>query len=225
MGLFAILNSFLDRERLWTTLVGDLIPAAGVSTVTTMIPDSVLGMQIRHFGLAGWLGISCILVSGSFYRVLTHEFVTQNKLHWSAVSKLVTPLLIAMAPFWLPTHVMENETRHLSVCMGLLMSFLTKKMICFSMAKQSYASIQMEAIPYWAVIQLIRYDDRNESIVNDRMAKYLLGGLCHWYAYRLLSWAKSAIDQICDRLDINCLTIKQKPQQQQEEETNNKKLK
>lgn len=212
MGLFAILNSFLDREKLWTTLVGDFIPAALKSIVesTPIIPGWILEMQIRHFGLAGWFTISFVLIMGSFYNVLTHEFVTKNGLQFSAVSKLFTPLLIAIAPFWLPTHVMENETRHLSVCMGLLMSFLTKKMICFSMAKQTYASLQMEAIPYWAVILLIRYDSRNQNIITDPVANALLGFLCVYYAYRLLSWASSAIDQICERLDINCFTIKEK---------------
>ena len=83
-------------------------------------------------------------------------------------------------------------------------------MICFSMAKQTYASLQMEAIPYWAVILLIRYDSRNQNIITDPVANALLGFLCVYYAYRLLSWASSAIDQICERLDINCFTIKEK---------------
>jgi ethanolaminephosphotransferase len=102
----------------------------------------------------------------------------------------------------------------LSVCMGLLMSFLTKKMICFSMAKQSYASIQMEAFPYWAVIILIKADYSNSALFNDKIAKVLLGGLCFWYAYRLVDWANNAINQICDRLDINCFTIKEKPKKE-----------
>jgi phosphatidylglycerophosphate synthase len=209
MGIFAIVNSFLDRERVWTAAVGDLIPHQ-VLEVVTGLPDWVLDMQLKHFGLYGWMATSCVLIMGSFYRVLTHENVTGNGngngLRFAAIAKLITPLFIALAPFWLPTDIMENETRYISVCNGLLMSFLTKKMICFSMAKQTFASIQIEAIPYWAVFLWIRYDEN----ITERGATVLLGGLCVWYAYRLLSWASGAIDQICARLDIHCFTIKQK---------------
>lgn len=197
MGLFAIWNSFIDRETFWTTLMKDTVP----ESLQDSVPPSILAMERRHFGMSVWLGASVVLISGSLYRVFNHEFVKKNNLHWSAISKLATPFFIAIAPFWLPTHVMENETRHISVCMGLLISFLTKKMICFSMAKQSYASIQMEAIPYWGVFWLIRSDFTHEAIFTDQVAKVLLALLCVWYAYRLLSWAKHAIEQICVRLD------------------------
>ena len=184
--------------------MGDLIPEA----ISSYVPTFVLGMELRHFGLGGWMSISLILILGSFYRVLNHEFVTNNNLRFSAVSKLLTPFLIAVAPCWLPKHVIVNETRYISVCLGLLCSFLTKKMICFSMAKQSYASLQMEAFPYFAVIILIRCDYSNSMLINDQIAKALLGSLSMWYAYRLIKWSKMAIAQICERLDIYCFTIK-----------------
>ena len=210
IGLFAIFNSFIDREKVWTTLMGDFLPGSLVDSLPVTIPQSLMAMEIRHVGMIGWFVTSVILMVGSLYRVLTHEFVKTNQLQLSALSKLATPLLIAIAPFCLPTHVMENETRYLSICMGLLISFLTKKMICFSMAKQSYAALQMEAFPYWGAIWIIRSDHSNEQIFTDQIAKVLLGGLCIYNAYRLVTWANSAIDQICQRLDINCLTIKDK---------------
>eukprot|EP00536_Pseudo-nitzschia_multiseries_P016502 jgi/Psemu1/221508/e_gw1.1135.9.1 len=208
MGLFAIWNSLIDREKFWTTFLKDFLPASLLESLP--VPEFILNMQLRHIGMSGWLATTVVLVLGSFYRVLSHDYVKSNKLQFSAISKLATPLLIAIAPFWLPHHVLENETRYISVCMGLLISFLTKKMICFSMAKQSYAAIQMEAVPYWGVIWLIRSDHHNEQIFTDQVAKVLLGGLCFYNAYRLLSWASSAIDQICRRLDINCFSIKHK---------------
>jgi len=208
IGLFAIFNSFIDREKVWTALLKDLLPASLLENLS--LPQFILNTQLRHIAVGGWLVTVSVLITFSFHRVFSSEYVKTNKLQLSAISKLATPLLISIAPFWLPHHVLENETRYLSLCMGLLMSFLTKKMICFSMAKQSFAAIQMEAIPYYGVIWLIRKDHHNQQIFTDQVAKVLLGGLCFYNAYRLVSWASSAIDQICQRLDINCFTIKDK---------------
>ena len=204
MGAFAIFNSFLDREQFWTRIVGDILP----ETSSAIAPSFLLNMELRHFGLTGWLTTALILILGSFYRVLTHQFVTTNNLRFSAITKLSTPFFIAVAPFWLPEHVIINETRPLSICLGLLMSFLTVKMICFSMAKQQFAAIQMEAFPYFALIVLMKCDDSNHMFINEMIAKVLLACLCVWYLYRLISWAKTAIEQICERLDIYCLSIK-----------------
>ena len=76
------------------------------------------------------------------------------------------------------------------------------------MAKQSFASIQMEAFPFFAIIILLLTDANNMSLLNDTMKKVILGALCVWYAYRLVIWASKAIDQICKRLDIYCFSIK-----------------
>ena len=204
LGVFAMMNAFIDREKFWSSLMKDIIP----STVVEMgvVPDLVLDLELKFFGLSCWFGVELILIMGSLHRVLTHDNVVRHGTHLSAVSKLLTPILITVAPFWLPRYIMENETRYISVCTGLLFSFLTKKMICFSMAKQSYASIQIEAIPCWAVFLWIRYDEN----VTEQGATVLLGALCFWYAYRLVDWARVAIDQICKRLDIHCFTIKKK---------------
>mmetsp|Transcript_4410 Transcript_4410/g.9560 ORF Transcript_4410/g.9560 Transcript_4410/m.9560 type:complete len:428 (-) Transcript_4410:815-2098(-) len=210
MGLFAIFNAFIDREKVWMTPIGDALPASIVDSLPVTIPQSLLAMESRYIALIGWYSTIVFLIVASAHRVLTHDYVKTNRLQFSAISKLATPFLIAIAPFWLPTHVLENETRYISICMGLLISFLTKKMICFSMAKQSYAAIQMEAFPYYGAILIMRSDHSNQQIFTDRIAKVLMGGLCIYYAYRLVAWSKSAIDQICRRLDINCLTIKHK---------------
>jgi len=207
LGLITIIMSFLNREKLWTSIVGDCIPTYILEAIDgAYFPSEILAMELRHFGVAAWVVTSIFLVLGSFYRVLTHKFVSENGLHFTAVSKLMTPFLIAIAPFLLPSKVIETETRYLSVASGLLMSFLTKKMICFSMAKQTYATIQIDAIPFWVLILWIRFDD---NITDDGVA-VLLGLLCIWQAYRLISWASTAIDQICTRLDINCFSIKDK---------------
>jgi ethanolaminephosphotransferase len=205
LGLFAIINSFLDRDAFWSTLMKEVIPDNVVQTIA-IIPERILDMEFRHFGLIGWFSIELFLIVGSLYRVLTHERVSKHGNHLSAISKLLTPALIAFSPFLLPKEIMENETRYISICTGLLFSFVTKKMICFSMAKMAFASIQMDAIPYWAVFLWIRYD----ADITARGANVLLGALCVWYSLRIANWARIAINQICNRLDIHCFTIKAK---------------
>ena len=204
LGLFAIFNSFIDRDAFWSTFMNDVIPDSVAKTIA--IPEQILDMELRHFGLIGWFSIEIFLIVGSLYRVLTNERVLKHRTHFSAISKLLTPALIAFSPFLLPKEIIENETRYISICTGLLFSFLTKKMICFSMAKMAYAAIQVDAIPYWAVFLWIRYDTN----ITGRGATVLLGALCVWYAVRMTNWARIAINQICTRLDIHCFTIKEK---------------
>lgn len=204
LGLIAILNSFIDREAFWCSLMKDWIPGKVHEVVS--VPEGVMNMELRHFALSGWFVVEIILILGSLQRVFKNERVLQHELQFSAISKLLTPGLIAIAPFWLPRHIRENETRYISICTGLLFSFLTKKMICFSMAKMTFAAIQIEALPFWIIFLWIRYD----SNITEEGATVLLGGLCFWYAYRMINWSRIAIGQICERLDIHCFTIKKK---------------
>lgn len=207
LGFLAIGNAFIDREAFWTSALGDYLPG---------LPSALGSMELRHFGLSAWLMTSCILLSASIHRVLNHENVFQpseNKdLRVSSASKLTTPFLISIVPYLLSDKIIQQETRALSICMGLLLSYLTMKMICFSMAQQSYASIQMEAVPFFGIIFLIMTDARNASFLelHPLLPRVLLGGLCVWYAHRLLDFARKAIEQICTRLDIRCFSIKPK---------------
>jgi len=220
IGLFAIFNSFLGvkgRENLWSSIMADYyqyLPSQVQKTIDSyyVVPDWLLEMELKHFGLSVWLVASVLLISCSINRVITNKSVQKNKLAFSAVSKLITPLVVSLSPFLLcsttattTTTVLENETRYLSICQGLLMSYLTIKMISFSMAKQSYASIQIDGmIPYIGVLLWIKYDTN----ITSRGAHLVLGITCLYYLYKLVSWSKSAIYQITKRLDIYCFTIK-----------------
>ncbi len=205
MGLFSIANSFIDREKVYMSLMKDILPKALLQEFN-YVPDVILNMELRHFALCAWFASTAVLVLGSICRVWSSEVVKKNKSFYSSMAKILTPLFIAMGPFLLPMHILKNETRYISVATGLLFSFLTKKMICFSMAKQTFATIQIEAVPYWIALLWIRCDDR----ITDLGARVILMGLCLWYAFRLLNWAKVAIDQICKRLGIYCFNITKK---------------
>ncbi len=204
IGLFAIFNSFLDREEVWLSKVKDVIIPASILEMS-IIPETIANLEMRHFGLSLWFGSLLVLVIGSIYRVMTHEHVTKDGLYLSAFAKLITPIMISIAPFSLPKHVLFNETRHVSIATGLLFSFLTKKIIVFSMAKMTYAAFQLEALPLYAVFLWIRFD----SNITDEGASLILSGLSVWYVYRMLSWVSRAIDQICKKLGIMCFSIKQ----------------
>jgi len=199
IGLFTIINSFINRQALWKSRVEELIPA----TVTAILPPSLGVIELRYVGttMLGVLMIPLILLS--LYRVMKHEKQRENI---SAIYKLCTPLLIAVTPFLLPESVIQNNTRYLSIATGLLLCLVTVKMICFSMAKMTYAAFQAEALPYFLICSWIRMDGN----LTELGSSLILGLLCLWYVYRLLKWAQRAIDQICARLGIFCFSIKKK---------------
>lgn len=202
IGIITILNSFLNRELIWKSRMDDIIPVA----IATFLPPTVGELELRYVVVVlGGVGMIPLLL-GSFYRVMTHENVRKNQNHFSALSKLCTPLLIGVTPFLLPESVVHNNTRSVSIATALLFCLLTVKMICFSMAKMSYATFQVEAIPYFLICLWIRLDGN----MTDLGTTFILRGLCLWYVYKLLNWANRAISQICNRLDIFCFSIKKK---------------
>lgn len=201
-GVITMLNAFVDREVIYTKTLSEHLPKALVE----VLPPVVASLELRHAITCGLLFGNVILITGSLHRVFTHENVRKNGGYLMALSKLFTPVLIAIIPFCLPTHIMESECRLISIGAGLLFSFLTKKIIVFSMAKMSFASFQLEALPYVLLLLWIRFDSR----ITPRGVHTLLAMLCVWNGFRLVNWARVAIHQICVRLDIFCFTIKRK---------------
>ncbi len=210
VGLMAILNSFIDREKFWMGTVQEwivpLLPQQMMTNNGIEIPESILSLEMRHVGLTGWFVGLAVLMGGSFIRVLTHNNVISQKLHLSALSKLVTPFIISLSPFILPKEILLNETRYVSIATGLLFSLLTKKMIVFSMAKMTYATFQLEIVPLIFTFTWIKYDGN----ITEVGATVLLWILSVWYTYRMLNWVSKAIDQICQRLGILCFRIQVK---------------
>lgn len=161
-------------------------------------------MELRHVMLVGWCIMTIVLVSLSFGRFFHH--VKDTRVRLSGVSKLLSPLLLSLVPFYLPYHLVVNDMRYISVAIGLVFSLITKKMIVFSMAKAAFATIQLDVVPLVLLCVWLHFDDN----VTDLGASALLSALTLWHTYRLLFWARTAIAQICARLDIYCFTIKKK---------------
>lgn len=210
LGLFALFNSFLDREIFWLSKFKDVIPFDSniLQDYSIVSKSGILDLEVRHVGLSITMASFVILIIGCFARVLTHENVRANGVHLSALSKLISPLLVGMAPFMLPEAILFSETRSISVACGILLSQLTMKIIIFSMAKMKYATFQVDTVPYLLVFLWIGVD----SNFREQGISLLLGGLCVWYVFKLKTFISSAIDEICSKLQIKCFRVKKKLQ-------------
>jgi len=173
-------------------------------SIVSHLPESMSTLELRHAMLVGWCIMTVVLVLLSFGRFFS--CVRDNKVRLSGISKLLSPLLLSLVPFYLPYHLVVNDMRYISVAIGLVFSLITKKMIVFSMAKAAFATLQLDVVPLVLLCVWLHLDDH----FTDLGASALLSALTLWHTYRLLFWARTAITQICARLDINCFTIKKK---------------
>eukprot|EP00985_Skeletonema_marinoi_P009705 scaffold4522_cov145-Skeletonema_marinoi.AAC.11 len=205
-ALGAICVSLIDREAFFQKSMEDTLAPLGLTG------GVVKDMELRHFLLCGWGGMSLILMGLSLKRTLCHPRIAGEDMDASeirfnrinALSKLASPFLLCVAAFIVPPEFIR--TRYLSVVLGCALSLLTKKMIVFSMAKMPYAIIQTDIFPFIFAAIWIRYDTRLTKEGGD----FVFGVLSIWYAYRLLRWVNVAINQICAKLGIYCFRLKKR---------------
>jgi len=203
IGIITIMNSFFDRDLIWKSRMEDIIPM----TIETYLPPGIAELELRYFAVLVASILFTPIMLLSLYRVMTHEKVCDNNNHMSAASTLTTPLLLAATPLLLlPESVVQNNCRAVSIATALVFCLLTVKMICYSMANMTYASFQLEALPYFLVCVWIRSDGNMTELGTSFFLRYL----CLWYVGRLLNFARITINQICHRLDIFCFSIKKK---------------
>ena len=200
IGTLILANAFIDRRAFWEQTMGNFSP----SVVMEYLPTWFLQLELRYFGVIGWVVMLSILVFFSMLSV--YRSVKSTRVFLSALSKLISPAILIASIFILPPSVLINHTRYVSVCLGSIFFLITKKMIVYSMAKMTYASIQKELLPFIMLCIWLKYD----SNITDLGSKFFLGVMCIWHAFCLLAWARSAISRICKRLDIYCFTIKTK---------------
>jgi len=205
MGLISLLNGLFDREAVYKAPVNEILPEA----ILNMVPESYTHYteeyEIRHFLAVMWTIFSFGLISLSFVR--TFSYLKDPWMCAVATSKLLSPALLSLGFFWIQPVVIRDFSREISVAFGLAFSIITKKMIIYSMAKMSFAALQFDILPVLVLGVLWNQFDHNMTKPG---VELLWRSLCVWYAYRLISFARGAINEICARLDINCFTIKQK---------------
>ena len=200
LGVLTIFMGFVDREALWLQQLKDVLPYA----VSSCLPPWLVNLELRYVSTVGWTCMVIVLVLLSFLRVCDH--LDTNRARFGAACNLLSPLIIGICPFLLPVEYIRDNTRYISVAVGLLFSHITKKQIVYSMAKMTFSSIQLDVLPFFFVCLWIRYDER----LTEEGAFLAIKGLCLWHAFRLCHWASIAINQICKKLDIWCLRIKHK---------------
>lgn len=159
--------------------------------------------QVRDAMALGWYTMTTILVALSVTRVCRHVAPTQRL---PALLKLVTPLAVwYLACTRIPDNVLDTNLRTISLAVGVSCSLITIKLIVFSMARQSYAILQKEAIPILVGVLWTRDERWTELGV-----RTLWRALGAYYVIRLVLWNKAAIEQICERMGIQLFVIKAK---------------
>jgi len=210
LAVTSLLNAFVpDRVAFYSGLVAVPEVIGKNEYWTSLIEflgneeDPSKEIQFKHVVLLGWYLMSltlCILCLG---RVMAQ---TSGK-RLSALSKLISPALLNLAPFFVDPAVLSRECRWFSLAFGLASTQITVKTIVFSMARQAVAAIQVyDVIPLTLCTAWIHYDIRWK----DPGITLLLKVLTICYGIRIVRWTHAAFFQICERLDINLFTIKPK---------------
>uniref|UniRef100_A0A8J9SFD7 Ethanolaminephosphotransferase n=1 Tax=Phaeodactylum tricornutum TaxID=2850 RepID=A0A8J9SFD7_PHATR len=176
-ALLSVINAFVDRKVVYT--------AASLAAIGT-----------------AWPAMMTYLIFASIFRVCS--VIGNTKGRFSALSKLTSPLIVSIAPFYIPSVAREREVRFIHLTIGLALCLVTIKIIVFSMAKQSYAVIQGDILPCLLAAAWVRHDVR----LTEAGSHLLWQVLSVWYFCRMLYWTNSFIQQVCERLDINLFTIK-----------------
>jgi ethanolaminephosphotransferase len=203
IGALVALNGLIDRGGFWGGKVLAVLPAPLAGTMERAFGPLLASATVGEAAILGNCAAMLVLIVLSYGRVSAH-LGTDRGARLSAVSNLLSPLLLALCPFLLPRASIEADTRAISVATALLFSHITNKMITYSMAKMTYASLQPDVLLYVAACLWIRLDGR----LTPEGGRLVVQAMCAWHAVRLLSWAGRAIHQICGRLDIWCLRIK-----------------
>ena len=209
MGVALIAGMPKEQTALWPTL---LVIGGAFTWAVSQIMVKQLKNAVNGFTLIAWVGLLVGLMVLCLQRV-TYFCLNKDKkcpgvkLCLSALSKLVTPIVVSACPFLLvQSEIYEQRPgtmRMVHVAVGLCMALLTIKLIVFDMSRQAYAAIQGDGIPIVLAILWIRNDPR---IANDGV-HLLFCLLTAWYLYRIGSWTDAALTQLCERLQIHLFTI------------------
>mmetsp|Transcript_15216 Transcript_15216/g.28449 ORF Transcript_15216/g.28449 Transcript_15216/m.28449 type:complete len:402 (+) Transcript_15216:523-1728(+) len=153
-------------------------------------------VQIKHIAAILWIFLVIGLTILSYIRVYNH--VQSPKVFLSAVSKL------AGGP-WLLSFVGIVINQQPTLALGLSFCLITIKIIVLSMAKMAYASLQLSIVPFCIASVWLRYFEHEWFTEN--MKQTLEWALDIYYLISISMWARRAISQLCQKLNVKLFRI------------------
>jgi hypothetical protein len=208
LAVISLLNVLIpDRRAFYSQPLSHWLPASLLESLPLehLGIENIQDFQLKHGTMLGWYCMSIILCILSFSRVFIHLKTFWER--FGAVSKLISPFLLSVAPFGVDATILARELRWFSLAYGLALTQITIKLIVFSMAKQSFAAVQLkEVFP----LTLLCYWIRTDTHWRDPGIRLILQLATFVYLIRILRWTASAIGQLTERLDVYLFTIKPK---------------
>ena len=107
-----------------------------------------------------------------------------------------------MVVYLVPSAVLSANFTLVSASLGLLFSFVTNKMIVFSMARMTFATVQADIVPVLVVALA-----SEGGGVTEKGVETLWRACALWQGGRVVWWSSMAIGQLCKRLKIRCFKI------------------
>ncbi|GMI22715.1 hypothetical protein TrCOL_g11401 [Triparma columacea] len=162
-------------------------------------PSPVGGLKMNELFIWGWIAMNAVLLTISLKKTVSAAGII-------SLGHLLSPFLAALSSMFLvissPT-VLTSNLRLVILSVGFLFSHITNKMIVFSMAQMTFATLQPDILPLALVAWSMQFQSPEDG-------ERTLLVLCMWQGGRMVYWSKKTIGQLCEKLDINCFTIKQK---------------
>ena len=155
-------------------------------------------MKYNELILLSWTLLNVFLIAISF------NITVFSKSNYKALIHIISPAVALAVIFIFPDHILQSNYRTISLGAGFLFSFITNKMIVFSMAKMTFAAFQPDILPLLSVSLLARFSPS----VTDYGIEKALQSMAMWQFVRTIWWSNAAIGQLCVKLDINCFSIK-----------------
>ena len=221
VALWSIVSGLILKPSFYNTTLPTSINTILSNYFTLLLGKSNDGeeetsYQIKHVILVLWVSMLATLSVMSLGRVAKH-LNYDMKLIASAYSKLLSPGIASTIAI-LAFPALPASVRHQSLSFGLCLCLITIKIIVLSMAKMSYASIQIDIVPLVVVSTLVMELTNPKTsvvVVNDHIAnlpiiEYSYEILSLYYLLRIVYWAHKACTQLCQRLNISMFTIPSK---------------
>jgi ethanolaminephosphotransferase len=159
-------------------------------------------VELKHVMSLVWLVTNIVLITLSCIRVYKYLMAKEGdniNVFFGAMSKFISPLLLTTFSLWGLTDSIEKSSQAGSLSVGLCFCLITIKLIVYSMARMSYAAIQLDILPLVAVVIYAK------TFSIDNAPVFRLLDL--FYLARLLFWTHQAIEQLCQRLKVDLFRI------------------